>query len=43
MRLYFRDIERFGEAPARSTRGRVFVSNHSNALVDPVVTYRFNP
>lgn len=37
MRLYFRDIERFGEPPARSTRGRVFVSNHSNALLDPVL------
>ncbi len=37
MRLYFRDIERFGEAPAAQTRGRVFVSNHSNALIDPVL------
>src|SRR4051812_38414996 len=37
MRLYFRDIERFGEAPAVETRGRVFVSNHSNALLDPVL------
>ncbi|MBL0215041.1 MAG: 1-acyl-sn-glycerol-3-phosphate acyltransferase [Myxococcales bacterium] len=37
MRLYFRDIERYGEAPAVATRGRVFVSNHSNALLDPVL------
>lgn len=37
MRLYFRDIERFGEAPTVATRGRVFVSNHSNALLDPVL------
>jgi glycerol-3-phosphate O-acyltransferase/dihydroxyacetone phosphate acyltransferase len=37
MRLYFRDIERFGEAPAVDTRGRVFVANHSNALLDPVL------
>ncbi len=37
MRLYFRDIERFGEAPAVETHGRVFVSNHSNALLDPVL------
>ena len=37
MRLYFRDIERFGEPPAVETRGRVFVSNHSNALLDPVL------
>ncbi len=37
VRLYFRDIERFGEPPAQQTRGRVFVSNHSNALLDPVL------
>lgn len=37
MRLYFRDIERLGEAPRTETRGRVFVSNHSNALLDPVL------
>ena len=37
MRLYFREIERLGEAPASDTRGRVFVSNHGNALIDPVL------
>lgn len=37
MRLYFRDIERVGAPPAATTRGRVFVSNHTNALVDPVL------
>jgi glycerol-3-phosphate O-acyltransferase/dihydroxyacetone phosphate acyltransferase len=37
IKLYFRDIERLGEPPASDTRGRVFVSNHTNALIDPVV------
>lgn len=37
IRLYFRDIERLGAAPAGDTRGRVFVANHTNALIDPVV------
>ena len=37
MRLYFRRIERSGEAPAAHTGGRVFVSNHYNALIDPIL------
>jgi len=37
MRLYFRDIERVGHAPRADTRGRVFVSNHYNALIDPIL------
>ena len=37
IRLYFRDIERFGEGPAQTTRGRLFVSNHTNALLDPIL------
>jgi hypothetical protein len=37
IRLYFREIERVGEPPAKDTRGRVFVSNHHNALIDPVL------
>jgi glycerol-3-phosphate O-acyltransferase/dihydroxyacetone phosphate acyltransferase len=37
MRLYFRDIERVGETPSAATRGRVFVSNHNNALIDPIL------
>lgn len=37
MRLYFRDIERVGHAPTANTRGRVFVSNHYNALIDPIL------
>ena len=37
IRLYFRDIERIGTPPPADTRGRVFVSNHHNALIDPVL------
>ncbi len=37
IKLYFRDIERLGAPPAIDTRGRVFVANHTNALIDPVV------
>src|SRR5690242_13708163 len=37
MRLYFRDIERVGQHPGADVRGRVFVSNHYNALIDPIV------
>jgi 1-acyl-sn-glycerol-3-phosphate acyltransferase len=37
MRLYFRRIERVGDAPAAGTRGRVFVANHHNALIDPIL------
>nr|MBA2538953.1 1-acyl-sn-glycerol-3-phosphate acyltransferase [Deltaproteobacteria bacterium] len=37
MRLYFRDIERVGEPPGPDTKGRVIVSNHTNALIDPIL------
>jgi glycerol-3-phosphate O-acyltransferase / dihydroxyacetone phosphate acyltransferase len=37
IRLYFRRIERVGEAPGPDVRGRVFVSNHHNALIDPIL------
>ncbi len=37
MRLYFRDIERVGDAPGPDTQGRVIVSNHTNALIDPIL------
>ena len=37
MRLYFRDIERLGDPPGPEVRGRVFVSNHGNALIDPIL------
>src|SRR5678815_524852 len=37
MRLYFREVERVGEPPGPETRGRVIVSNHTNALIDPIL------
>src|SRR5579862_9312663 len=37
MRLYFRRIERLGQAPGPDTGGRVFVANHYNALIDPIL------
>jgi hypothetical protein len=37
IRLYFREIERVGEPPGGDTRGRLFVSNHHNALIDPIL------
>jgi glycerol-3-phosphate O-acyltransferase / dihydroxyacetone phosphate acyltransferase len=37
MRLYFREVERVGEPPGPDTRGRVIVSNHTNALIDPIL------
>ena len=37
VRLYFRRIERVGESPPAATAGRLFVSNHHNALVDPIL------
>jgi glycerol-3-phosphate O-acyltransferase / dihydroxyacetone phosphate acyltransferase len=37
MRLYFRDIERLGDPPGPEVRGRVFVANHGNALIDPIL------
>ena len=37
MRLYFRNIERVGQPPGPETQGRVIVSNHTNALIDPVL------
>ncbi len=37
MRLYFRDIERLGEPPGPEVRGRMFVANHTNGLIDPIL------
>lgn len=34
---YFRDIEVTGNLPAADTSGRVFVGNHTNGLVDPIL------
>ncbi len=37
MRLYFRGIERVGDRPGPDVTGRVFVANHTNALIDPIL------
>lgn len=41
--LYFRRIEVIGQPPARSLGGRVFVSNHVNALIDPILVLTHAP
>ncbi len=41
--LYFRNIEVVGEAPKPSLGGRVFVSNHVNALIDPILVLTHVP
>lgn len=40
---YFRDIEVIGNVPRGDTAGRIFVSNHTNALVDPVLVLTTAP
>lgn len=35
--VYFREIEVLGEVPAAGVRGRLFVSNHVNAIIDPIL------
>ena len=37
MRVYFRSVQRIGDVPAATVGGRVFVANHHNALVDPIL------
>jgi hypothetical protein len=41
--IYFRDIEVTGNVPFESTRGRVFVSNHTNGLLDPILVLTTAP
>jgi len=41
--VYFREIEVLGEAPAANVRGRVFVSNHVNAIIDPILVITTAP
>ncbi len=43
VKLYFRHIEVVGETPKRSLGGRVFVSNHVNALIDPILVLTHVP
>ena len=37
IRVYFRSIQSIGAVPAATVGGRVFVANHHNALVDPIL------
>lgn len=41
--IYFRAIETAGNTPAADTGGRLFVSNHVNALVDPILVLTAAP
>ena len=41
--VYFRAIESTGDAPTRETAGRIFVANHYNALVDPILVVTAAP
>lgn len=41
--LYFRSVEELGERPSEATGGRVFVANHSNALIDPILVLTHAP
>jgi 1-acyl-sn-glycerol-3-phosphate acyltransferase len=41
--IYFREIEVAGNTPAADTRGRVFVSNHTNGLLDPILVLTTAP
>jgi glycerol-3-phosphate O-acyltransferase/dihydroxyacetone phosphate acyltransferase len=41
--LYFREIEVTGNLPAADAGGRVFVGNHTNALVDPILVLTTAP
>jgi 1-acyl-sn-glycerol-3-phosphate acyltransferase len=43
MAVYFRDIEATGNVPTANTAGRLFVSNHVNALVDPILVLTTAP
>ncbi len=36
---YFRDIEVLGDVPSRDVRGRLFVANHVNAILDPILVF----
>jgi 1-acyl-sn-glycerol-3-phosphate acyltransferase len=40
---YFRAVEVAGELPAADTRGRIFLSNHTNAIVDPILVLTTAP
>src|SRR6185295_8133179 len=41
--IYFREIEVTGNLPDLATGGRIFVSNHTNGLVDPILVLTTAP
>src|SRR5499433_3002574 len=43
MGIYFRRIESAGNVPPSGTGGRLFVANHVNALVDPILVLTSAP
>jgi glycerol-3-phosphate O-acyltransferase / dihydroxyacetone phosphate acyltransferase len=43
MGIYFRAIEVTGNVPTKETGGRVFVSNHTNGLLDPILVLTTAP
>ena len=43
MRIYFRRVDVVGDLPSPATRGRIFVANHVNGLVDPVLVMTSAP
>ncbi len=41
--IYFREVEVTGNVPSEDTAGRIFVSNHTNGLVDPILVLTTAP
>jgi 1-acyl-sn-glycerol-3-phosphate acyltransferase len=41
--IYFREIEVTGNLPQPDTGGRIFLSNHTNAIVDPILVLTTAP
>lgn len=41
--VYFREIEVTGNLPQPDTAGRIFLSNHTNAIVDPILVLTTAP
>jgi glycerol-3-phosphate O-acyltransferase / dihydroxyacetone phosphate acyltransferase len=43
VRIYFRDIEATGNVPRAATGGRMFLGNHTNGIVDPILVLTSAP
>jgi 1-acyl-sn-glycerol-3-phosphate acyltransferase len=41
--IYFREIDAAGNVPSETTGGRIFVANHVNGLVDPILVLTHAP